>query len=134
MGKGAVRATSALVFLLSLAQAAIAIAIVYLITRRLYKQEVDTDNRTINTECGLDKRGDVERDLCEWGIGGVAATFAVLLATSLCLVRPPQTGCPHDSFVLCKASLYRRQHSCCATATHCSACFLIHACMLDDAA
>lgn len=86
----------AVTWLATVAQSAIAFALLWTIGRKLYHFEIDRDGRTINSTCGLDEVP-TEEGLCKAAFAAVVITFAVLIALSLVLVRFHHHSC--DKFV-----------------------------------
>jgi hypothetical protein len=81
-------ATNVILFTANVLQAVALLAIVLLVSRRLYKFDYNTETNSPETvSCALDK-DEGEESLCTLAFTGAGITFGILLATSLLLVRP----------------------------------------------
>lgn len=76
-----------LTWVATVAQAGIAIAIVYIVADRLFNTDVNIGDRSVSTSCGLDPEP-TDDGLCQAAFTAVAITFAALFGLSLVFVRP----------------------------------------------
>jgi hypothetical protein len=78
-------------FILVVLQVVAAAVILWLIADKLYKYDVNVSTQSVHTaSCALDKNGAKSDSLCVIGFAAVGITAAVLVATSLILVRTCQ--------------------------------------------